>query len=79
MTVVGGRFNSQKASFNNMSYLLALQILREYGGIYLDNDCVVVMEFDTLRKHHCVVSKSSEERHMGNNESKAVYVFLHYG
>ena len=41
------------------------QVLREYGGIYLDNDCVVVNEIDRLRKHHCVVSKSSSERFIG--------------
>lgn len=41
-----------------------LQILREYGGIYLDNDCIVVNEFQRLRKHHCVVAKAADERHM---------------
>ena len=41
------------------------QVLREYGGIYLDNDCVVVNEIDRLRKHKCVVSKSSSERFIG--------------
>ena len=41
------------------------QVLREYGGIYLDNDCVVVNEIERLRKHHCVVSKSSSERFIG--------------
>jgi len=41
------------------------QVLREYGGIYLDNDCFVVNEVVGLRKHHCVVSKSSEERYLG--------------
>ncbi|KAF6036523.1 hypothetical protein EB796_005176 [Bugula neritina] len=48
------------------SDLARIQVLREYGGIYLDNDCLVVNEFVGLRKHHCVVSKSSEERHLGN-------------
>ena len=41
------------------------QILRENGGIYIDNDCIVVNEFERIRKHHCVVSKSADERHMG--------------
>ncbi|XP_067946235.1 uncharacterized protein [Watersipora subatra] len=48
------------------SDLARIQILREHGGIYLDNDCIVINEFERERKHHCVVSKSSEERHMGN-------------
>jgi len=39
--------------------------VREYGGIYLDNDCLVVNEVVGLRKHRCVVSKSSEEKHVG--------------
>ena len=49
---------------------LIIQVLREYGGIYLDNDCVVVNEIDRLRKHKCVVSKSSSERFIGKNSHK---------
>ena len=46
-------------------FIYLLQILREYGGIYLDNDCMVINDITNLRKHHCVVATNSEERFLG--------------
>lgn len=48
------------------SDLARLRILREYGGVYLDNDCLMLRPIDHLRRHSCVVAKSRLEQYMGN-------------
>ena len=60
------------------------QILREYGGIYLDNDCLVVNDITNLRRHHCVMVMDSEERSLGMQsyysvEQEAQYLCIHVG
>ena len=40
-------------------------MLREYGGIYLDNDCLAVNDITSLRRHHCVVAKPADEDFIG--------------
>ena len=47
--------------------ILPLQVLREYGGIYLDNDCLVVNDITNLRRHHCVVAKPADEDFIGKH------------
>jgi len=47
--------------------LVRVQLLREYGGIYMDNDCIMLRSVDYLRKgHKCIVAKSKQERYLGS-------------
>lgn len=49
-------FNQNHGYIHHKSDVLRLLILMNYGGIYLDNDVIIVNSFDKYRKFEMVVS-----------------------
>lgn len=53
--------------FYHASDVVRLQVLKRYGGIYLDNDMFVINNLDKYRKHEMTVSwPDGENRTIGN-------------
>ena len=64
-TVLGERIKKPLyyTSHSNVDRLL---VLKEYGGIYLDMDVMVIRSFDELRKHSCTIGLESDYKACGS-------------
>ena len=46
--------------------VIIIQVLMEYGGIYLDLDTVITRPFDELRRYPCVIGREQESKSCGS-------------
>lgn len=62
-------FSNPVANYAHKADILRLEILIEFGGIYLDSDVVVWKSFDSLLAEECVIAQEGENGWVGLGNS----------